>query len=192
MHSWRLDFVITGIILVVLMMTGCFTLSIHPLYFEKDLIFNPELVGIWAPEKAGEEASETWTFLPAAEKAYRLVVKEENGHEGFFEVHMLRLGKEIFLDFFPEEPEGTNEFFLSHVIPAHSFMRISLEGHVLRMAFMDYSWLEEKIEAGKIQIKHETRDNMIVLTASTQALQDFVQKHLNEAFVFEEDVLYQR
>jgi hypothetical protein len=179
-------------ILLALIMSGCFTLSIHPLYFEKDLIFNPDLAGIWSPEKPPQEATETWTFLPQDDKAYRLVIREDDGDEGYFEARMLRLGKHIFLDFYPEEPEGTNEFLMNHVIPAHSFMRISLEGHVLKMAFCDYTWLEENIEAKKIRIKHETRDDMIVLTASTKELQDFVLKHLEEAFVFEDEPLYRR
>ena len=185
-------FLLAGVMLLALVMSGCFTLSIHPLYFEKDLTFNPGLVGIWSPEKSPEESSETWTFLPEEDNMYRLVIQESDGDEGYFEARMLRLGKHLFLDFYPEEPEGTNEFLMNHVIPAHSFTRISLEGHVLKMAFFDYSWLEENIKANKIKIKHETRDDMIVLTASTQELQDFVLKHLDEAFVFEEDPLYRR
>ena len=92
-------YLLAGGILLALIMSGCFTLSIHPLYFEKDLIFNPGLVGTWSPEKPSEEASETWTFLPVEDKTYRLVIQEEDGDEGFFKARMLRLGKHIFLDF---------------------------------------------------------------------------------------------
>jgi uncharacterized protein with PIN domain len=77
-----------------------------------------------------------------------------------------------------------------HVIPAHSFMRVSLEGHVLRLAFFDLDWLKKNIEQNKVTIKHERRDDTIVLTASTEELQKFVLEHVEEAFLFEEESLH--
>jgi hypothetical protein len=77
-----------------------------------------------------------------------------------------------------------------HVIPAHSFIRISLEGHVLRLGFFDLEWLKKNIEENKVSIKHERRDDMIVLTASTKELQEFVLLHWEEAFKFEEEALH--
>jgi hypothetical protein len=115
--------------------------------------------------------------------------EEENG-EGVFEARLLKLGEHMFLDLFPEEPETGHEFYNMHVIPAHSFIRVSLEGHVLRLGFFDLEWLKKNLDQNKVKIKHERRGDTIVLTASTKELQNFVLEHIEEAFVLEADPLY--
>ena len=143
------------VIVVAMCMAGCWTLSIHPLYTEKDLVFDPSLVGVW--EDPNDPDADTWIFTKAEGKSYRLVIRENKASEppkgkgevflkgdhvsqGVFEVHLLKLGAFLFLDFFPEEPENGNDFYIGHVIPAHSFARVSIEGHVLVLSFLDTGW----------------------------------------------------
>ncbi len=190
MKFWETLVISVFILILVLGMTGCFVLSVHPLYFEKDVLFESDLVGTWGPKEKEKDLSELWIFKQSEEKSYRLTIREEDEGEGLFEVHLLKLGDHLFLDLYPEEPETGSEFYNMHVIPAHSIIRVSLEGHVLRMGFFDLDWLKKSIEENKVSIKHERRDDMIVLTASTEELQKFVLKHLEEAFKFEEDVLH--
>jgi hypothetical protein len=146
-------------------------------------------VGTWGEKEHEKDLSELWIFKKSGEKSYQLIIKDQE-EEGLFEAHLLKLGDYLFLDLYPEEPEESSEFYKMHVIPAHSFILVSLEGHVLRLGFFDLDWLEENIEQNKITIKHERRDDTIVLTASTEELQEFVLKHVKEAFPFEEDSLH--
>jgi hypothetical protein len=190
MKFWKTYVMGVFILFFVLGMTGCFVLSVHPLYFEKDLIFESGLVGTWGEKAHEEDLAELWIFQKSGDKSYRLTIKLKDEGEGIFEAHLLKLGEHLFLDLFPEEPETGSEFYNMHVIPAHSFIRVSLEGHVLRMGFFDLDWLQKNIEENKVSIKHERRDDMIVLTASTKELQEFVQKHWEEAFRFEEEALH--
>ena len=171
-------------------MTGCLTLSVHPLYFEEDLIFEEGLIGTWGPKDAEKNLSELWIFKKAGDNEYRLIIKEKGSQDGVFEARLLKLGKYMFLDIFPEEPDTGNEFFNMHLIPAHSFLRVSLQGHVLQLALFDLEWLKNNIEKKKIKIKHERRDDLIVLTASTKELQELVLEHIEEAFVFEDEGLH--
>ncbi|UCE41717.1 MAG: hypothetical protein JSV17_01615 [Candidatus Aminicenantes bacterium] len=188
--KFRKTFVVGVLVLIlVLGMTGCFVLSVHPLYFEKDLVFESGLVGTWGEENHEKDLSELWIFEKLGDKSYRLIIRDSE-EEGMFEAHLLKLGEYMFLDLYPEEPETSSEFYNMHVIPAHSFMRISLEGHVLRLAFFDLDWLKKNIEANAVFIKHERRDDTIVLTASTEELQEFVLKHIDEAFEFEDASLH--
>jgi hypothetical protein len=187
----RKTFIISATVFIfVLGMMGCFVLSVHPLYFEKDLVFESDLVGTWGPKEHEKDLSELWIFKRSGEKSYQLIVRVKDEGEGLFEAHLLKLGKHLFLDLYPEEPETGSEFYNMHVIPAHSFIRVSLEGHVLRLGFFDLEWLKKNIEENKVSIKHERRDDLIVLTASTKELQEFVQEHVEEAFIFEEEGLH--
>jgi hypothetical protein len=186
----RKTFVISAVVFIfVLGMTGCFVLSVHPLYFEKNLIFESGLVGTWGEKEHEKDLSELWIFKKSGDKSYRLIIRDME-EEGMFEAHLLKLGEHMFLDLYPEEPEASSEFYNMHVIPAHSFIRVSLEGHVLRLGFFDLEWLKKNIEENKVSIKHERRDDMIVLTASTKELQEFVLLHWEEAFKFEEEALH--
>jgi hypothetical protein len=187
MRLWKSLIISVCILILVLGMTSCFVLSVHPLYFEKDLVFESGLVGTWGEKEHEKDLSELWIFKKSGDKSYRLIVRDEEEGEGKFEAHLLKLGNHMFLDLYPEEPETGSEFYNMHVIPAHSFLRVSLEGHVLRLALFDLDWLKKNIEQNKITIKHERRDDTIVLTASTQELQEFVLKHVEEAFIFEEE-----
>lgn len=190
MKSWRTFVISVFVLILVLGMTGCFVLSVHPLYFDNDLVFESGLVGTWGEKEHEKDLSELWIFKKSGDKSYRLIIRDEEEGEGMFEAHLLKLGDHMFLDLYPEEPETGSEFYNMHVIPAHSFIRVSLEGHVLRLGFFDLDWLKKNIEEGKVSIKHERRDDTIVLTASTKELQEFVLKHIEEAFIFEEESLH--
>lgn len=184
---------------VVMILAGCWSLSIHPLYTEDDLVQDPMLVGKWYNP---EEMDQIWMFEANDEKGYRLTVFEgieaqlkeavENqsrleltvdpNKDAMFDVHLLKLDQYTFVDFFPEEPANVNEFYKLHVIPAHSFSRISIEGNVLTLGFFDSKWLMDQLKEGKVSIKVEDWNDLKVITADTRDLQKFVLDHIDEAF----------
>ena len=174
-------FIFVGMFLT-LIMTGCWTLSVHPLYFKKDLTFEPDLIGTWGEEDSEENLDEFWIFKQIREKTYRLTIKVKSKPDAEFEAHLVKLGKHMFMDIYPEEPETRNDFYNAHVIPAHSICKFTLEGYVVTMTFIDSDWLEKGLKENKISIKHERRDDMIVLTAGTKELQEFVLKYFDEGF----------
>lgn len=166
---------------------GCYTLSMYPLYTQTDLMYDPGLEGVWGDPKALDD--DTWEFRRLEGNTYRLIVREEGNRlivdpakDGVFQVHLMKLGPHRFLDIYPEEPAGVNSFYSSHVIPAHSFVKVAREGDSLEMSFMDTEWLDTLADGGKLDLKHESRDGVIVLTASTADLQRFILAHVAEAF----------
>lgn len=185
--------------LAALMLSGCWTLSIHPLYTQNDLVTDPMLVGKWY---SPEDLNQLWIFEEDGESTYRLIIIEgieeqlkdavENGsrlvftvdpnRDAAFEVHMLKLGEYTFLDFFPEEPANVNEFYKFHVIPAHSFTRVSVEGNVLQLAFFDSEWLMEMVDKGNLPIRVEKWGDLRVITEETEELQKFVLDNVEQAF----------
>ncbi len=189
---------LTAVAAIPFLLSGCWTLSMNPLYTEDSLVahdaLDPNLAGVWGnPEKPD---AETWQFIEADGNSYRLIIREKEQSllvnpevDGVFEAHLLRLGDHMFLDVYPEEPPSVNEFYKAHVIPMHSFMKVKLEGHVLTLSDFDAEWLEEGIEQGTIDIRHERRDEMIVLTASTRDLQALILAHADTAFT-RSDVVY--
>lgn len=174
-------FTVRLVLMATLATAGCVP-SLHPLYTDGDLIFDPALVGVWAEK---ENDNETWSFQKRGEKAYRLVVTDD-GKTGEFEAHLLRLGNTLFLDLYPEEAglEGINrnDFYKGHLLSAHTFLKVIQVEPTLQMAFIETRWLEQYVEKNPAAIRHEVVSERILLTASTKALQEFVVTHAEEAF----------
>jgi hypothetical protein len=90
----------------------------------------------------------------------------------------VRLETFLFLDLYPK---GTDDSFS---IPAHVFLRVSIEGDTLRAGLLDPEWLGKAVEQKKVAIPNVLAGDRIILTASTKELQEFVIWHAldEEAF----------
>jgi hypothetical protein len=164
----------------VLILGGCVP-SLHPLYLENDLVLEPTLLGTW---KVGDE---TWTFSEENKTQYKLVCINAGRKIGEYNIHMLKLHDQLFLDLFPvdlnEEQDG---FYLLHFVPSHSFLLVKQLQPDLKLAYFDPEWLREYLKSHPDAIRHEEVESGpndgIILTASTQDLQTFVLQHVHEAF----------
>ncbi|NIP43602.1 MAG: hypothetical protein GWO41_12400 [candidate division Zixibacteria bacterium] len=185
------------IVIATAFIAGCLPTSVHPLYTEEDIVFDNELLGMWYDPD--EPVGDTWLFKRWGRDSYRLQIHRGHGIGDVpvaeFDVVMARIGEETFLDFFPREPEDMDDFYNLHLVPTHSFCRIKItedtwtgrDADTLWIGLFELEWLEENLESGKVNLKHEERDDMIVLTASTFDLQEFVKKYWKEAFPITED-----
>ena len=181
---------------LALFMVNCFVTSMFPLYTEKDLVFMPELLGTWE----GEEQGDFWIFEQSGENAYELTINESSESEGIkdseetfiYDTHLVKLGKFLFLDLFPDEriiEEYEDEI---HMVPTHSIWRIWIEKDVMRLAWLDNEWFEEMIDGNKINIAHVRLEGRVVLTAPTNELQKFVLKYAEDTDAFPEVDEYHR
>ena len=161
------------------LLAGCFPpSSLHPIYTEKDLIFEPGLLGTWSPDNS----SETWSFSAHDPTSYRLVVKDDEGAEGIFMVHLVEIDGKRFLDLLPEDlDDAMTDFFL----PLHMFLFVE-QIEPLRTRSMEHDWLSEYTEENPETIQHAKIDDRIVLTAPTEELQEFVLRHLKTQGAFSE------
>ena len=176
---------------LAVLIAGCVR-SLHPLFTEKDLIFEPTLVGTWVDG----DGKDTWTFQKSKDKSYTLIhfqhehgkfmEGKETGDTARFEVKLGRLGNFFFLDIYPEEPTIKNDLYKIHLIPAHTFSRMWLEGDELRLSMLDNDWLKKMIAEGKVQITHEKIDGDVILTAPTEELQKLVLKYAEDTKAFPE------
>jgi hypothetical protein len=183
--------------LVILVLTGCddvgnpFATSVQPFYTETDLETDPLLAGCWSEK--GEGVS--FTFEEEKQKGYHVLVREiGDGEElsGKFEARLLRLGADWFLDFFPENSSEGDDFYRMHFLRAHSIARLEIREDSLQMAFLSSSWLKKKIEEKSVDTPHEQAAESLLLTGTTQELQDLVFFHGNDEEAFSETVLLSR
>ncbi len=166
-----------------------FVMSLQPLYTQLDLESDSRLIGSWS----NKDGDVTFTFTPgqevAKENEYTLVVKERDETQdagGEFEVRLVRLGAGYFLDIYPQSGKDGNEFYRAHFSRAHSIVRVEITQDSLQMAFLDASWLKAKIEAKSVDTPHVEADEALLLTGTTEEVQELVYSHAedDEAFAY--------
>jgi hypothetical protein len=198
--------------LLAILLGGCFpVMSLHPLFNEKDVVFDGKLLGAWV-----EEPNATWEFsrTEGPKNAYKLIYtrqeKEEVGFGGYiaqarkakgsFIVRLVKLKDNLFLDICPasreqQDPNKVN-FWVYNVflIPAHTFVKINSVEPQLKMQVTDDEKMKEfLIEQDPNAVKHEfLEDGSPILTGSTKELQAFVLKYADDSRVFTEAMVLSR
>jgi hypothetical protein len=180
------SFIIVLAIAMILFISDCVP-SLHPLYDDRNLTFNPTLIGTWV----NEDGEDTCFFQQSGDSAYD-VVYTQTASISKFEAHLVKLDGGLFLDTYPEEPNCGNDFYKMHIILAHIFSKIQINGDTLQMALLDNEWLDKQLTDGKINIAHEYIDDVTVLTASTTSLQEFVNTYADDEDAFPNPITYYR
>jgi len=170
--------------LLAVMLGGCVLPSLHPLYTDEELIFEEKLIGKWS------DGNDIWEFREGEGENYQMRVLDGEWKEGQFVAHLVKLGDMFFLDIFPDgvtlgEPQA---FYGFHILPVHTFMKVEQIEPKLQLRAMDYDKVSEMLEEDPNLLKHEVVEDRIVLTASTEQLQEFIVEYANEEGVFAEAI----
>jgi len=179
--------------------------SLFPLYTEKDLVTDDRIIGTWEAGEMGTWVIERLYYKPLIDvfssdwsdakenNTYKLVVIETDGEdtlEAEFVVHMLVLGGQHYLNYYPGDFELDHDFLFWHMVEAHNFSKVWITEDSISLAFFDPSYLEELIDENRIKISHIRHDDGILITARTKELQKFVIKYGDEEdAILEPDVL---
>lgn len=165
----------------VLLNTGCWVYSLHPLVEPKDSLSEPTLTGTW--EREGEDKG-TLTITPA-DPGYQVeYLDKKDGKTSKLRGALIQLGPNRFLDLDPHDNalEGLPEPVKAHLLPAHSFWKVTLSGDTLRLTPINAEWMEKGVKAKRLVIAHEMIDREVVLRAATPELRRFVQRYAGPAF----------
>lgn len=154
----------------LLSLTGCVVESEQPLYTEKDIIFDANLLGEWADKKGGEKIQ----IERSGDSAY---LAGFVGEKGKCVVHLLRLGEALFLDI-----EGDKEK------DKHLIMRVWIKKNLLRLSTLENGWLRKRIAAKEVAGDGQE----LLLAASTADLQAFLLHHLKNPEAFDKPDTYVR
>lgn len=171
-YSWLVS------IVVLVVLAGCEVTSFHPLYTEKDLVFDPALVGTWS-EKNSKNSNYMWIFTKGKGKEYNFVAVNDSGEREKYIVHLVKVKGRLFLDIFPECPKD-------YCQPLHTFMRVDQVEPTLQIAILNYDWMEEFLHLHPDAVRHVKEDTDLypdmILTAKPKELQAFLLKHEKDAF----------
>jgi len=168
-------------------------IALNPLFRENDVVLDDAVVGTWIASKAtadSENPGSIFTFSKLGDKAYELTFPGDKDGSNFkSEVHLVRLGKFLFLDLYPARPDEDGERHGPEPFPrigVHMFGRIWIEKEFVRIALLDDEWVE-KIAAEKKLHLLSTRDGN-VLSGSTEELQGLALQYAEDTKAFSWDI----
>ena len=70
------------------------------------------------------------------------------------------------------------------MLRTHLISKMSLDGDSLQIASLESDWLKKMIESGKLKIAHVVHDGDILLTASTEELQELALRYAEDNGAF--------
>jgi len=167
------------VIALAILTSGCVP-SLHPFYTDEDLTYDANLLGVWEAEGGA-----TWAFAKSGDRSY-LLTHTEKGATGRMDAHLFKVGKQLFLDTFPEDPDIKSDFAKCHLLGTHLVWKLSLAGDSLRLATLDPDKVKSMAKQKKLTIAHEQIDGGLVFTASTRDLQAFLDRYAEGDDVFGE------
>ena len=197
--------IIFGFAFLIIFLSGCLT-TLHPIFTEKDLAYDPKLIGTWKTENQDNKgqvvitnlASESSVELPdnissIKQKGYFISYQNGPGETSKRYIAFLaRIGKHLYFDYYPadrKEDEKIDEFFGAHLVKMHTSYRVEiLNDGSFELSQLDESYVTKLIDEKKIRISHETdADDNTVITASTQELQQYLLKYGDEPSAYRSD-----
>jgi hypothetical protein len=167
----RTRLVLTVMALAVLM-TGCTVRSLYPLYTEKDVVFDPGLLGTWAEH---DNTKDNWIFQKSDENTYRMIPSDG---KTILEGRLVKLGGSSFLDVTPKDVDD------GFTIPAHVFVKIQVSGDSMWTALLDPDGVAKAANSKTLGLSHTLIGDKVVLTAPAKELQEFLVKHAGDEGVF--------
>jgi len=188
----------TAFAFLLIFLSSCLT-TLHPIFTEKDLAYDPKLIGTWNTENEGKKGKVIISNLATEnsleisgnisaikQHGYFIIYQDENGKTSEQYIAFLaRIGKHLYFDYYPadkKEDRKLDEFFGVHFVRMHTSYRVEiLKDGGFELSQLDGSYVKSLIDEKKIRISHETdADDNTVITASTKELQQYLLKYGDE------------
>jgi hypothetical protein len=172
-------------IMLLLPLSGCLVVSLQPFYDAKTTEFSETLLGMW--DQKDEKAS--LTITRGAWNAYDVTYVEGAESTGFT-AHLTRIGSRLVLDLTTatgiEEPPV--------MVQAHWPFHIDQQGDTLAARSLNYDWFKDRLNSKPLAGLAAASDGEknVVITASTQAVRDWLARHMVSADVWEAPTTFHR
>lgn len=180
---------------------GCIpVMSLHPIYTEKDVVFETKLLGTWVDDPNKPETNWQFRRIDEPNNAYSLLLFENEDEKGLFIGRLVKLQDKLFLDLSPDklpfESDDPNEvkwpFNAMFLIPAHTFIKIESTEPKLKMRLTDNDKMSELLKEDPNAVEYTSIEDRLILTASTKELQAFVLKYADNEKVFTDEIVLSR
>lgn len=204
---------------VVILLPGCFLQSLHPLITNENSKLVKGIEGQWEGENdrwtffrdsknipqmklSGFNIKGEISFefdegdgLEAGDNTYFLLYEDldsGNVDSTLFEAKFGKIGNNTFMDLSISDIFRNKVFEQTHLIPVHTFSKISLQNEKFEIEFLASDWISNLIEDNRVRIKHEKVNDNILITESTENLRKFIEKYGDDPKAYEDVMTLKR
>ncbi len=200
---------------ILILFSGCFLQSLHPLITQEKAVQIEGLEGRWETEDS------RWTFfrdskniknmslsglsvsgdvkfsfdegdaLSKDDPAYFVVYEDLNKDipdSVLLEAKIGRINDTYYMDITVSDIFRDVNFENYHLFPVHTFSKIKIEGDNLNIELFKSDWISDLIQENRVRIKHEVIGENVLITASTEELNKFVKKYGADEEAYEDPI----
>ncbi|HLJ47527.1 MAG TPA: hypothetical protein VKU01_16040 [Bryobacteraceae bacterium] len=143
-------------------LTGCSNLvSLNPFATDKDSTFDPALTGVW------HDSDDDTYIVKRSGDHYGITYIDKSEDVMKFEAWLFETGDATLLDLVSKKDAPFH-------VPAHTPLRVWIDGATLKFAFLDSDWLRQQVAQ---ELTAQTIDGRVVLTAPNVSARAFLAKH---------------
>jgi hypothetical protein len=174
-----------AVLLVLLLAPGCVR-SLHPIYSDDTLTYDPAFLGAWVSangETRLEIAASSTNDEPDAVKSYSVTHTDKDGQAGHFVGHLAKVGNLLVADLTVGEEQKLpdSDFYKAHLAPLHTFWVVRLDGaDAMTVRAIEHDWMNQFLDANPTAVAHYKSRDDILLIAPTAELQKFLRAHAND------------
>lgn len=204
---------------ILILFSGCYLKSVHPLIPVSQAILVDGIEGRWETEdqrwtifndmnsvpnvsisglkvegevsfSAGEGDS-----IDSDENTYFILfedLQDTSSDTVFFIGSIGELNNQKYMDLSLFDLARSQTLESNHLLPVHTFSRINISSDELSLEFFKDSWIKSLIESNRVRIKHEKLGGDILITASSEELQKFVEKYGDDEKAYEDAMILKK
>lgn len=201
---------------LTLVISSCYLQSVHPLVHHRDSELVEGLEGVWEGEDSKwyfiNDPNNFRIFMGSDDRPYEDdgPMSSSTSYYVFFETiqegvrdtsqfigSTININGNHYLDLYHIRKESFEDYQFKdhHYFPVHTFSKISIGDNKLKIELFEDKWLKEQIVNNRLRIKHEKIGELgqgVLVTASTEELQQFVLKYGNIMEAYEDPLLLNR
>ena len=172
------------LIFACLLLIGCPSYSVHPLYSDQDAAVQPALEGTWVDAKSNDR--EGITFQKTGDHEYSMTgIDSATRVHQTYKVHLVRLGNQLFMDVMFDE-QAVNGVKLDSPIgafPTHVIVKVKISGDDLAYATLEDDAIKKQSAPGGTPLDYQIADDgALLVTSQTEVLRRYVSDHTEDAF----------
>jgi hypothetical protein len=168
-----------------LVTAGCVR-SLHPIYTEQTLTYDPAFLGSWLDEKGETRldiAASSDNDERGAVKSYRVTYTDKDAKPARLLGHLAKVGDLLVADLMlaDESELPASDFAKSHLFPLHTFWVVRHDdAAAMTIRAVDHDWMKKFAKENPGEIAHFMSNDDVILTAPPEELQKFLLAHAND------------
>ncbi len=179
----------------LLLLSGCYIASIHPLAEPNQRIFDKETVGAWVNGRdtlriSGENIDNLEFNITEGPGAL-----SDSTRTGSLTLLLTNIADQTFMDVRPSEVQETKSPVLEQMllVPLHGVIRYVVHQDTLSLQYLNYTEFKRLLLSGKLHgldVESVADDGPVLITSSTSKLRDFLADHKKDEQLYADPINY--